>query len=102
MSHREVTSRYCTIPLAFSLMDISFRRICLSCKHYERINQCQPESHPNGQHCQEKHLHRYVAEFDFRYNARTALGVTDAERSAMIVKGAEGKRRMYRLPEGLV
>lgn len=53
------------------------------------------------QHCDEKHLHRYVAEFDFRYNARTALGVTDAERSAMIVKGAEGKRLMYRLPEGL-
>jgi hypothetical protein len=27
------------------------------------------------QHCDEKHLHRYLAEFDFRYNQRTALGV---------------------------
>ena len=29
------------------------------------------------QHCAEKHLHRYLAEFDFRYNARMALGVDD-------------------------
>ena len=26
------------------------------------------------QHCKEKHLHRYLAEFDFRFNTRTALG----------------------------
>ncbi len=30
------------------------------------------------QHCAEKHLHRYVAEFDFRYNNRVRLGVDDA------------------------
>jgi hypothetical protein len=48
------------------------------------------------QHCSEAHLHRYVAEFDFRYNNRTRLGVDDAERAAMIVRGAEGKRLMYR------
>ena len=29
------------------------------------------------QHCAEKHLHRYLAEFDFRYNNRVALGVND-------------------------
>jgi transposase-like protein len=48
------------------------------------------------QHCSEKHLHRYMAEFDFRYNERSALGVEDAERAAKIVRGATGKRLMYR------
>lgn len=32
------------------------------------------------QHCGEAHLHRYLAEFDFRYNRRTALKITDTER----------------------
>ena len=35
------------------------------------------------QHCAEKHLHRYLAEFDFRYSNRTALGVDDAERRTL-------------------
>jgi transposase-like protein len=43
----------------------------------------------------EAHLHRYLAEFDFRYNTRTALGVEDTERAARALKGAEGKRLMY-------
>ena len=34
------------------------------------------------QHCREKHLHRYVAEFEFRYNNRIALGVDDKGRAA--------------------
>lgn len=50
------------------------------------------------QHCKEKHLHRYLAEFDFRYNNRTALGVTDGERAELAIKGIEGKRLTYRLP----
>jgi transposase-like protein len=50
------------------------------------------------QHCGEKHLHRYLAEFDFRYNNRTALGVSDAERVAKIAQGIAGKRLTYRLP----
>lgn len=50
------------------------------------------------QHCAEKHLHRYLAEFDFRYNTRTALGVDDKTRAARIVSGAFGKRLMYRRP----
>ena len=50
------------------------------------------------QHCKEKHLHRYLAEFDFRYNNRTALGVDDVTRVAKIAKGIEGKRLTYRLP----
>jgi hypothetical protein len=37
------------------------------------------------QHCDEKHLHRYVAEFDFRYNHRVKLGYSDGERAALAV-----------------
>jgi hypothetical protein len=48
------------------------------------------------QHCKEKHLHRYLAEFDFRYNRRIALGIADGERAALAVKGAAGKRLTYR------
>jgi hypothetical protein len=48
------------------------------------------------QHCSEKHLHRYLAEFDFRYSNRSRLGVEDAERASKIVRGAKGKRLMYR------
>ncbi len=48
------------------------------------------------QHCSEKHLHRYVAEFDFRYNNRVKLGVNDIQRAAVIVRSATGKRLMYR------
>ena len=48
------------------------------------------------QHCDEKHLKRYVSEFDFRYNERAALGVTDQERAAKAIKGGEGKRLTYR------
>jgi transposase-like protein len=50
------------------------------------------------QHCKEKHLHRYLAEFDFRFNNRTALGVNDGERAELAIKGIEGKRLTYRLP----
>lgn len=50
------------------------------------------------QHCGEAHLHRYLAEFDFRYNRRSALGVTDTERSEDIARGTTGKRLMYRSP----
>jgi len=46
----------------------------------------------------EAHLHRYLAEFDFRYNNRSALGVEDTERVAKIIKGAGGKRLTYRSP----
>jgi transposase-like protein len=48
------------------------------------------------QHCKEKHLHRYLAEFDFRYNNRVRLGVNDEQRAAKMVKGAVGKRLTYR------
>ena len=51
------------------------------------------------QHCSEKHLHRYVAEFDFRYNSRIKLGIGDAQRCVLVIRGAEGKRLMYRRPD---
>jgi transposase-like protein len=47
------------------------------------------------QHCKEKHLHRYLAEFDFRYSNRVRLGVDDVERTARAVKGIVGKRLTY-------
>ena len=47
-------------------------------------------------HCGEKHLHRYLAEFDFRYNARVALGVNDAARAGEALRGVVGKRLTYR------
>lgn len=46
--------------------------------------------------CSEQHLQRYLTEFEFRYNNRTALGVTDGERAAIALKGIEGKRLTYR------
>ena len=48
------------------------------------------------QHCGEKHLHRYLAEYDFRYNHRSALGFNDTDRAALAVTGAAGKRLTYR------
>ena len=48
------------------------------------------------QHCAEKHLHRYLSEYDFRYNHRIALGYNDGERADLAIKGAAGKRLTYR------
>ena len=48
------------------------------------------------QHCAKKHLHRYLAEFDFRYNNRSALGVEDQERALSALQGVVGKRLKYR------
>jgi transposase-like protein len=50
------------------------------------------------QHCKEKHLHRYLAEFDHRYNHRIALGYSDIDRTLAAIRGIEGKRLMYRQP----
>jgi hypothetical protein len=47
------------------------------------------------QHCSEKHLHRYLAEFDFRYNHRAALGFSDEARTEAAIRSAEGKRLTY-------
>jgi len=51
------------------------------------------------QHCGEQHLHRYLAEFDFRYSNRVALGVDDETRTKKALKGIVGKRLTYRRPD---
>src|SRR5262245_45929840 len=81
-------------------------------KEYVRYEEGRPPIHTNTvegyfslfkrgmrgvyQHCKEKHLHRYLAEFDFRYNARIALGVNDHERAERLLRGVKGKRLTYR------
>jgi transposase-like protein len=47
------------------------------------------------QHCSSEHLHRYLSEFDFRYNNRSALGVEDVERAGKLLQGIAGKRLTY-------
>jgi transposase-like protein len=46
--------------------------------------------------CSEQHLQRYLNEFEFRHNHRAKLGFTDGERTALAMKGIEGKRLTYR------
>jgi transposase-like protein len=53
------------------------------------------------QHCAEKHLHRYLAEFDFRYSNRVALGVDDTARADIALQGVVGKRLTYRRSGGI-
>jgi transposase-like protein len=48
------------------------------------------------QHCSEKHLHRYVAEFDFRYSNRIGIGVDDVTRADRVLDGVSGRRLTYR------
>ncbi|MCT2401718.1 IS1595 family transposase [Novosphingobium mangrovi (ex Huang et al. 2023)] len=53
------------------------------------------------QHCGEQHLHRYLAEFEFRYNNREALGCNDKDRSVSALSGIVGKRLTYRRFDGV-
>jgi transposase-like protein len=77
----------------------------------EYVNLAHPDIHTNTvegffsifkrgmkgiyQHCKKQHLHRYLAEFDFRYNNRSALGFEDMERAENLLKGVVGKRLTY-------
>jgi transposase-like protein len=47
------------------------------------------------QHCSERHLHRYLSEFDFRYSNRIRLGIDDASRAELVLQRAKGKRLTY-------
>jgi transposase-like protein len=47
------------------------------------------------QHCSSEHLHRYLSEFDFRFNNRSALGIEDVERADNLLRGITGKRLTY-------
>ena len=48
------------------------------------------------QHCAEHHLHRYLAEFDFRYSNRIAMGIDDGTRAVIALRSVKGKRLTYR------
>jgi len=48
------------------------------------------------QHCSEKHLHRYLAEFDYRHNTRAAVGMNDQQRAEKLITQVVGKRLTYR------
>jgi hypothetical protein len=52
------------------------------------------------QHCSEKHLHRYLAEYEFRHSNRVALGVGDQERPSRALAGVVGKILTYRTARG--
>lgn len=54
------------------------------------------------QHCGQPHLHRYLAEFDFRYSNRIALGIDDAARADECLRGIVGRRLTYRRVSGEV
>ena len=49
------------------------------------------------QHCAKKHLHRYAAEFEFRYNNRKANGIDDSQRAETVLSSVKGKRLTYKL-----
>lgn len=82
----------------------------------EYVNKLNPNLHTNTiegffsvfkrgmkgvyQHCGHNHLHRYLAEFDFRYNNRKALGVDDSERADKLLSGVKGKRLTYQTTTG--
>jgi hypothetical protein len=51
------------------------------------------------QHCGKQHLHRYLAEFDFRYTNRAATGCDDTERTDRCIAGTIGRRLMYARPD---
>src|ERR1700682_2200520 len=50
------------------------------------------------QHVSPKHMGRYLAEYDFRYNQRVALGVNDEQRADKALRGISGKRLTYATP----
>jgi len=47
------------------------------------------------QHCKKQHLHRYLAEFDFRYNNRCGKGIDDTQRAEILLRGVIGRRLTY-------
>jgi hypothetical protein len=53
------------------------------------------------QHCGEKHLHRYLAEYEFRYNNRVRFGIDDQDRAGRALSGVVGKRLTYRTARGV-
>lgn len=54
------------------------------------------------QHCRKPHLHRYAAEFSFRYTYRIANGVDDTVRTRIALEGFKGKRLTYRGTDSVI
>jgi hypothetical protein len=50
------------------------------------------------QHCGKEHLHRYLAEYDYRYNHREKNGYSDEDRAEKALLGVSGKRLTYKEP----
>jgi hypothetical protein len=67
-------------------------------EHGGRLFLAAEARHRGVHHVGKGQLHRYCTEFEFRYNTRMALGYTDGERAALIVRGSEGKRLTYKQP----
>jgi hypothetical protein len=51
------------------------------------------------QHCGKQHLHRYAAEFDFRYNNRKANGIDDSQRALNVLASVKDRRLTYKLSD---
>ena len=51
------------------------------------------------QHCGKQHLHRYAAEFDFRYNNRKANGIDDSQRAQNLLSSVKDRRLTYKLSD---
>lgn len=62
----------------------------------DRLASRRQSSAYENKSCNEKHLKRYLAEFDFRYNEREGLGINDNERTVAVLSGIVGKRLTYR------
>ena len=96
---------YQSLGKSFSRHDV----VCHSFGEYVKID--DPDVHTNTiegffsifkrgmkgiyQHCMKHHLHRYLAEFDFRYNHRIKNGYNDEQRTEMLLKGVVGRRLTY-------
>jgi hypothetical protein len=70
----------------------------LACLARARICAQRPDATTEPSSSKERHLHRYLAEFDFRYSNRIRLGVDDVERTKRALRGIVGKRLTYRTP----
>lgn len=100
--HTDESKLYPAVGAEFA----SHETVCHSAKEYARgdVNTNSVEGFFgifkrgfNGvyQHCGEQHLQRYLNEYAFRYSNRSKLGIEDAERAALAIKGAAGKRLTY-------
>ncbi len=100
---------------AMQYRDLKFHYLDHQAVHHGREEWARGEIHTNTvegyfsifkrgmkgvyQHCSEKHLHRYLAEFDFRYNNRSARGIEDEQRAENALKAVSGKRLKYHGPD---